>query len=148
MTYRYFNPDADKVDGNYHHYKSLKLDESAYIPVETVPYRDLYAEGVQLYDDTKWSEAVTKFEASLGDFYSKLDECYVTCDAFNFDDQSITEYHGLLSGLFMESLKCRTGCLERMDFFRINPAEDLLSSHYQYLQFTYFKREEPTFLQS
>ena len=111
-----------------------------------MPYRDLYDEGADLYDNMKWSEAVTKFEASLADFYSKLDECYMMCEAFNIDDLGVTEYHGLLSGLFMESLKCRTRCLKNLDLFRINPVDDLLSSLYEYLQFTYYKREEPTFL--
>ena len=146
MTYRHFNPDGDKIDDNYKHYKSLKLHSSAYIPVESMPYRDLYDEGVELYNDAKWSEAVTKFEASLKDFYSKLDECYMMCEAFSIDELDVTEYHGLLSGLFMDSLKCRTGCLKKLDFFRIDPVDDLLSSLYEYLQFTYYKCEEPTFL--
>ena len=146
MTYRHFNPDGNKVDHNYDHYTSLKLDGSAYIPVETMPYRDLYVEGAKLYNNAKWDEAVIKFEASLKDFYSKLDECYIMCEAYNIDDVGIAEYHGLLSGLFMISLKCRNECLKKLDFFRINPLDDLLSSHYEYLQFLYYKREEPTFL--
>lgn len=144
MTYRHFNPDGYKVDDNYNHYKSLKLDSSAYIPKETMPYKDLYIEGIELYSNEKWSEAIQKFEPSLEDLYSKLDECYIACEAYNIDDLGVTEYHGLLSGLFMASLKCRTECLKKLDFFRLDPEEDLLSSHYGYIQFTYYKCEELT----
>ena len=142
MTYRYFNPDGHKVDANYNHYKSLKLDSSAYVPMETMPYRDLYMEGIDLYADEKWKEAVDKFEASLKDFYAKLDECYIACEAFNIDDLSVSEYHGILSNLYIALLQCRTECVKKLDFFRLDPEDDLISSHYQYLQFTYYKREE------
>ena len=142
MTYRYFNPDGHKVDSNYNHYKSLDLDSSAYVPVETMPYRDLYLEGVDLYADEKWKEAVDKFEASLKDFYAKLDECYIACEAFNIDDMSILEYQAILSNLYTALLQCRTECVKKMDFFRLDPEDDLISSHYEYLQFTYYKCEE------
>ena len=142
MTYRYFNPSGNQVADNYAYYTSLNLHSSAYVPVETVPYRDLYTEGAELYTEEKWAEAITKFEASLEDLYTKLDECYIMCEAFNVDDLGTTEYYGLLSGLFIASLKCRNGCLTRLDFFRVSPRDDLLSSHYEYLQFTYYKREK------
>ena len=142
MTYRYFNPSGSKVADNYAHYRSLNLHSSAYDPVETVPYRDLFTEGIELYAAEKWAEAIAKLEASLEDFYSKLDECYIMCEAFNVNDLGITEYYGLLSGLFMASLRCRNGCLSRLDFFRVNPKDDLLSNLYEYLQFTYYKRKK------
>ena len=142
MTYRYFNPDGHRVEANYKHYKSLNLDPSAYVSLETVPYRDLYIEGIDLYADEKWKEALEKFETSVKDFYTKLDECYITCEAFNFDDLSISEYQGILTNLYIALLQCRTECVNKLDFFRLDPADDLLSSHYEYLQFTYYKREE------
>lgn len=142
MTYRYFNPDGHRVEANYKHYQSLNLDASAYIPLETVPYRDLYIEGIDLYADEKWKEALEKFETSVNDFYTKLEECYIACEAFNFDDLSISEYQGILTNLYIALLQCRTECVNKLDFFRLDPADDLLSSHYEYLQFTYYKREE------
>ena len=142
MTYRHFNPDGHRVDHNYDHYKSLKLDSSAYIPSDSMPYRDLYVEAVDLYLDEKYSEAIKKFEASLEDFYSKLDECYITCEAFNVNDVDASEYHGLISGFFIGLLKCRTECVKRLDYFRIEPEDDLLASHFKYMQFAYHKCEE------
>lgn len=142
MTYRYFNPDGDQVDSNYNYYKSLKLDDDAYTPIETVPYKSLYIEGIELYTDKNWDKAIEKFEESLEDLYSKLDECYIMCDAFNnAKNLDMSEYYGLLSGLFISSLKCHTECLDRLDFFRVDPTDNLLSSHYGYMQFTYYQRE-------
>jgi len=140
VTYQYFNPDGNKVDDNLKYYKSLKLDDSAFTPLETIPYKDLYIEGMELYSEKKWSEAIKKFEASLKSLYSELDECYILCEAFNnVDDLVGLEYYSLLSGLFMSSLKCRTECMDRLDFFRLNPVENILSSHYQFMQFTYYQ---------
>lgn len=140
MTYRYFNPDGNKIDDNLNHYKSLKLDSSAFTPVETIPYKDLYIEGMELYTEEKWSEAIEKFEASLKNLYSKLDECYIMCEAFNnINDLVGSEYYSSLSGLFILSLKCRTDCVNKLDFFRLDPVDNLLSSHYHFMQFTYYK---------
>jgi len=142
VTFKYFNPEAERVDENLRYYKSLGLTKNSFVPLETLPYKDLYIEGAKLYDNQKWSEAVDKLELSLRDFYTKLDECYITCEAVSSTDEVVeTEYYSLLTELFMSSLKCRTKCIDKLDSFRLNTDENILSMYFQYLQYSYFKSE-------
>jgi len=142
VTYQYFNPEDERVDQNLRYYESLGLDKSSFVRLETLFYKDLYLDGMNYYDQQKWSEAIDKFELSLKDFYTKLDECYITCEAVSSTDEVVeTEYYSLLTELFMSSLKCRTKCVNKLDSFRLNTDENLLSSYFQYLQYSYFKSQ-------
>ena len=142
VTYQYFNPEDKRVDENLRYYESLGLDKSFFLRLETLFYKDLYLEGMALYDEQRWSEAVDKFELSLRDFYSKLDECYITCEAVSSTDELVeAEYYSLLTEMFMSSLKCRTKCINKLDSFRLNTDENILSSYLQYLQYSYFKSQ-------
>ncbi|KAJ8930442.1 hypothetical protein NQ314_016769 [Rhamnusium bicolor] len=117
FTYLVSHSEDKVMQSNLKHYSSLKdVNMKEIVNFEANDYVYLYVHGADAYERKDWKTAETNMEESLGAYL-----------------QTEEEYH------FAFCLKCKQKCKKRLGSLNGEIHEDLLPSHYHYLQFIYFK---------
>lgn len=108
------------------------------INLEAAPFVKMYARGVSAYEDGYYAEAVDQFESSLESYMNSEEECRSYCEG-PFDQGWHPEFTSSLANHFAYCLKCKRKCSSALNNVNGNYQSDLLRSHYNYLQFAYYK---------
>lgn len=106
--------------------------------LEMSHFLNAYTTGVSEYEKQNYKKSVKLFENSLRDYLNSENECRIYCEG-PFDQGWHPEFTSLLANHFAYSLKCKRSCSRLLNYVNGENRDDLLKSHYNYLQFAYYK---------
>nr|XP_012234724.1 PREDICTED: prolyl 3-hydroxylase 2-like isoform X1 [Linepithema humile] len=139
FTFLTQHPDHEMTKKNLRHYLSLpEVVVEKVVNLEVAPFVQMYLRGVRAYEDENYAEAVAEFESSLEFYMESEEECRIYCEG-PFDQGWYPEFTSSISNHFAFCLKCKRGCSLALNNVNGNFRGDLLRSHYNYLQFAYYK---------
>lgn len=138
-TYLVRHPDHEVTISTLKHYLTLPgVSEDEVINLESSPYLQMYFKGVTAYEDEDYKEAAGFFESSLRSYLGSEEECRFYCEG-PFDQGWLPEFTSSVANHFAYCLKCKRGCSHTLNNMNGDYRSDTLRSHYDYLQFSYYK---------
>ncbi|CAD6204817.1 GSCOCG00002996001-RA-CDS [Cotesia congregata] len=139
FTYLAQHADHKMSIDNLRYYLSLpEVKETEVSNLEAAEFIKFYVEGVKAYEEEYFEEAIENLEKSLR-FYLKAEEdCRFYCEG-PFDQGWHPEFTSSFANHFTYCLKCKRGCSRFLNRINGDYQKDLLASHYNYLQFAYYK---------
>jgi tetratricopeptide (TPR) repeat protein len=139
FTYLVAHPDDKIMLSNLKHYSSMDgVDMTEVVNFEAKDYVYLYIHGADAYEKKDWDGVVQNFEESLGAYLQTEDECRAQCEG-PFDQGWYPDLIPSIANHFTFVLKCKHKCRNRLNSLNGEKHDDLLPSHYHYLQYAYFK---------
>ncbi|XP_031431304.1 prolyl 3-hydroxylase 2 isoform X2 [Clupea harengus] len=146
-TYFQANPEHVEMGRNLEQYKNMKgVDSKHFMDREARPHQKAFAEGVKLYEQDQYGEAITFFEEALTQYFKADLECRALCEGpqrFVEQDHVLYRYslYELISDHYTQVLHCEHECVRDLATRpgRLSPMENYLPLHYDYLQFAFFK---------
>ncbi|XP_076659002.1 prolyl 3-hydroxylase 1 isoform X2 [Halictus rubicundus] len=114
------------------------VETQSIVNLEAAPYVSIYFKGVLAYERENYAEAVALFEASLASYLQAEEECRFYCEG-PFDQGWHPEFTSSVANHFTYCLKCKQTCHQRLNNINGDYRGDMLKSHYNYLQFAYYK---------
>ncbi|RLU20866.1 hypothetical protein DMN91_007480 [Ooceraea biroi] len=108
------------------------------VNLEAAPFVKMYVRGVSAYENEHYAEAVAEFESSLESYMESEEKCRIYCEG-PFDQGWHPEFTSSVANHFAFCLKCKRKCSSALNNVNGNFRSDLLRSHYNYLQFAYYK---------
>ncbi|KAL3282722.1 hypothetical protein HHI36_005893 [Cryptolaemus montrouzieri] len=101
-------------------------------------YVYLYSHGSAAYEEKDWDATINNMEESLTNFLHTEEECRAQCEG-SFDHGWLPDFIPSIANHFTYCLKCKSRCYSKLNSINGEKYEDLLPSHYNYLQFAYYK---------
>ncbi|XP_066602566.1 prolyl 3-hydroxylase 2-like isoform X2 [Prorops nasuta] len=139
FTFLATNPDHEVSRNNLRYYLSLpEVKEDQVLNLEAASFLKHYVSGVAAYEDELYEMAIEHFEKSLGSYMESEEECRIYCEG-PFDQGWFPEFTSSIANHFTYCLKCKRGCSAWLNTVNGEYRRDLLPSHYNYLQFSYYK---------
>nr|XP_033341230.1 prolyl 3-hydroxylase 2-like isoform X1 [Megalopta genalis] len=121
------------------HYLTLPgVEAQNVVNLEAAPYVSIYFKGVLAYEKENYAEAAVLFENSLASYLQAEEECRFYCEG-PFDQGWHPEFTSSIANHFTFCLKCKQTCHQRLNNVNGDYRGDMLRSHYNYLQFSYYK---------
>ncbi|XP_017889080.1 prolyl 3-hydroxylase 1-like isoform X2 [Ceratina calcarata] len=108
------------------------------INLESPAYVSIYFKGVSAYEKENYAEAAGLFETSLRSYLDAEQECRFYCEG-PFDQGWYPEFTSSVANHFAFCLKCKRACPRMLNSINGDYRPDILRSHYNYLQFSYYK---------
>ncbi|KAJ8923830.1 hypothetical protein NQ315_010412 [Exocentrus adspersus] len=139
FTYLVSHPDDKVMQTNLKHYSSMKnvnMEEIENFEAEDYVY--LYVHGANSYEHKDWRGVEENMEESLVAYLQAEEECRAQCEG-PFDQGWYPDFIPSISNHFTFCLKCKQKCKTRLGSLNGEKHDDLLPSHYHYLQYAYFK---------
>uniref|UniRef100_A0A336MXH3 CSON006395 protein n=1 Tax=Culicoides sonorensis TaxID=179676 RepID=A0A336MXH3_CULSO len=119
--------------------KEQKVDISKVKDLEEQPFVQQFIDGMDAYHNNEYEVTIHLLEESLLGYLMAQDECRAFCDG-EFDHGGWQpDFFSAIGNHFIYSLYCKQNCTRDLNNFRGESYENLLSIHYEYLQFAYFK---------
>ncbi|CAH0562145.1 unnamed protein product [Brassicogethes aeneus] len=139
FTYLVTHPNDKAMQGNLKHYtqvEGVKSDDIVNFEAKSFVY--LYAHGADAYNKKDWKNVEHNMEESLGLYLQAEEECRAGCEG-PFDHGWYPDFIPSIANHFTMVLKCKMDCSEKLNTLNGEEHDDLLPSHYHYLQYAYFK---------
>lgn len=108
------------------------------VNLETPFYVNIYFKGVSAYENEDYAKAISLFETSLQLYLEEEEECRFYCEG-PFDQGWHPEFISSIANHFAYCLKCKRACSRMLNNVNGDYRRDMLRSHYDYLQFSYYK---------
>ena len=152
-TFYDFNVDSELGLNNLRFYGSLKRDDPPqYNPREvSMEHLKLYGEGRAAYSNSQFSTVVEKMETALEKFYPAVQNCQLKCldnftESFDEDlDNELGDDALMVAARYVSAyVLCCKKCVDKLTSYEVTPGnveQNYVSSHYHYLQFSYYKSE-------
>lgn len=139
FTFLSLHPNHEMTKKNLKHYLNLSnVTVEKVVNLEAAPFVQKYIRGVKAYEDEYYAEAVIEFENSLELYIESEEECRIYCEG-PFNQGWYPEFTSSVANHFTFCLKCKRGCSLALNNVNGDFRSDLLRSHYNYLQFAYYK---------
>ncbi|KAL6254200.1 hypothetical protein P5V15_014822 [Pogonomyrmex californicus] len=139
FTFLSQHPDHEIIRKNLKYYLNLPgVAVEKVKNLEAAPFVQKYVRGVQAYEDENYAEAVIEFENSLESYMESEEQCRIYCEG-PFDQGWHPEFTSSVANHFTFCLQCKRGCSIMLNNVNGKFQSDLLRSHYNYLQFAYYK---------
>ncbi|KAG7199780.1 hypothetical protein KM043_000443 [Ampulex compressa] len=139
FTYLAHNPEHVGTAESLKFYLTLpKVSSDRVVNLEAEPYVRKFFEGVDAYEREAYREAVARFESSLESYLNAEEECRFYCEG-PFDQGWHPEFTASLANHFAYCLKCKRACSQYLNNVNGDYRADMLRTHYDYLQFSYYK---------
>ncbi|KAL1492863.1 hypothetical protein ABEB36_011041 [Hypothenemus hampei] len=106
---------------------------------EAQNYVYLYVYGVNAYMRKEWDTAINNIEESLVSYLHAEDKCRAQCEG-PFDPGWHPDFVPAIANHFTYVLRCKRTCKKKLSSLNGEIHEDLFASHYDYLQYAYFKK--------
>ncbi|KAF7287698.1 hypothetical protein GWI33_003341 [Rhynchophorus ferrugineus] len=140
FTFLVANPDHELMRINLKRYSELPdVQINDIINYEAKEYIYLYFYGCAAYEKKDWNAVINYMEKSLFSYLQSEDECRSLCEG-PFDAGFFFDFIPSISNHFTYVLKCKRNCQKKLANLNGKIHEDLLPSHYHYLQYAYFKK--------
>ncbi|KAF5293323.1 hypothetical protein FQR65_LT10988 [Abscondita terminalis] len=125
--------------------KSLKfystiseVDMNEIVNFEAKDHVYLYIHGIDAYEKKDWKAVENNMEESLISYLQAEEECRALCEG-PFDQGWYPDLIPAIANHYTFALNCKSKCSAQLNSLNGEYHEDLLPSHYHYLQFAYFK---------
>lgn len=139
FTFLVMHPHHNMSANNLKYYLTLPgVHADNVLNLEMSHFLNAYTTGVSEYEKQNYKKSVKLFENSLRDYLNSENECRIYCEG-PFDQGWHPEFTSLLANHFAYSLKCKRSCSRLLNYVNGENRDDLLKSHYNYLQFAYYK---------
>ncbi|XP_078048000.1 prolyl 3-hydroxylase 1 isoform X2 [Augochlora pura] len=139
FTYLVRHPKHEMTAKALKHYLTFPgVEAKNVVNLEAAPYVSIYFKGVLAYENENYAEAVVLFENSLASYLQSEEECRFYCEG-PFDQGWHPEFTSSIANHFTFCLKCKQICHQRLNNINGDYRGDMLRSHYNYLQFSYYK---------
>ncbi|XP_057671498.1 cartilage-associated protein-like [Diorhabda carinulata] len=138
FTYLVAHPDDKIMSRNLQHYFDHDVDKKDIVNYEAKDYVYLYIHGADAYEKKGWESVVFNMEESLVDYLQAEEECRAQCEG-PFDHGWYPDFIASISNHFTVCLKCKQACKKTLSSLNGEIHDDLLPSHYHYLQYAYYK---------
>ncbi|XP_028045555.1 prolyl 3-hydroxylase 2 isoform X2 [Monomorium pharaonis] len=139
FTFLSRHPDHEMTMKNLKYYLNLSnVTVEKVVNLEEAPFVRKYIRGVKEYELENYEEAVIEFESSLQSYMKSEEECRIYCEG-PFDQGWYPEFTSSIANHFTFCLKCKRGCSLALNNINGNFQSDLFRSHFNYLQFAYYK---------
>ncbi|XP_045470805.1 prolyl 3-hydroxylase 1-like [Harmonia axyridis] len=139
FTYLVTHPDHKTMLSTLKYYSSFDgVDLKDVINFEAKDYAYLYSHGIDAYEAKDWKGVIDNMEESLVDFLQAEEECRAQCEG-PFDHGWLPDFIPSIANHFTFCLKCKSLCYSKLNSINTEKYEDLLPSHYHYLQYAYYK---------
>lgn len=139
FTFLSLYPNHKMVLKNLQYYLNLPgVVAKEVVNLEVAPFVQMYIQGVQEYEAENYVEAIAEFESSLESYMESEENCRSYCEG-PLDQGWYPEFTSSIANHFTFCLKCKRGCSLSLHNVNGNFKADLLRSHYNYLQFAYYK---------
>ncbi|KAH1022924.1 prolyl 3-hydroxylase 2 isoform X1 [Dendroctonus ponderosae] len=140
FTYLVLNPDHKVMAKTLKQYSELPgVDLKDVINFEAKDFVYLYVYGSDAYEKKDWDNAINNMEESLASYLHEEEECRAQCEG-PFDAGWYPDFVPAIANHFTYVLKCKQGCKKKLGSLNGEIHADLLASHYNYLQYAYFKK--------
>ncbi|PNF23098.1 hypothetical protein B7P43_G09122, partial [Cryptotermes secundus] len=139
FTYLVNNPDNKVMQENLKFYSELpEVDMSEVVNFEARNYVSLYIHGAEAYQHEDYKSVISYIEESLEDYLRAEDECRAYCEG-PFDQGWFPDFVSSIANHFTYCLKCKRRCPDKLNSLNGEKHQDLLASHYHFLQYAYYK---------
>ena len=139
FTFLVRHPDhAASIETLKHYLTMPDVEAEKIVNLESAPYVSIYFKGVSAYENEDYKEAAGLFESSLRSYLASEEECRFYCEG-PFDQGWHPEFTSSVANHFAYSLKCKRSCFVILHNVNGNYQKDMFKSHYNYLQFSYYK---------
>ncbi|CAG9759258.1 unnamed protein product [Ceutorhynchus assimilis] len=140
FTFLVSNPDNKIMSDVLQQYAALpEVEMKDVVNFEAKDYVYLYVYGVDAYQKKEWVTAINNMEESLVSYLHAEDECRAQCEG-PFDPGWYPDFVPAMANHFTYVLRCKQRCKRRLGSLNGEMYDDLLASHYHYLQYAYFKK--------
>ncbi|XP_066247278.1 prolyl 3-hydroxylase 1-like [Euwallacea similis] len=140
FTFLVANPDHKVMAKNLKQYSEFpEVDMKEVINFEAKDYVYLYVYGADAYQKKDWNTAINNMEESLVSYLHSEDECRAQCEG-PFNPGWYPDFVPAIANHFTYVLKCKRNCTKNLGSLNGEYYDDLLVSHYDYLQYSYFKK--------
>ncbi|XP_031839217.2 prolyl 3-hydroxylase 1 isoform X1 [Nomia melanderi] len=139
FTFLVRQPDHEASMKSLKYYLTLPgVTEKNVVNLEAWPYVSTYFKAVLAYEDENYAEAASFFESSLASYLQSEEECRFYCEG-PFNQGWHPEFTSSIANHFTYCLKCKRSCSHQLNNVNGDYRSDMLKSHYNYLQFSYYK---------
>ncbi|XP_054005345.1 prolyl 3-hydroxylase 1-like isoform X1 [Hylaeus anthracinus] len=139
FTYLVRHPEHEASTATLKNYLTLPgVEPENVVNLEGAPYVSMYLRAVSAYENENYAEAASLFEASLRSYLDSEEECRFYCEG-PFDQGWLPEFTSSIANHFAHCLKCKRSCSTLLNNVNGNYQKDILWTHYDYLQFSYYK---------
>ncbi|XP_063703421.1 prolyl 3-hydroxylase 1-like [Culicoides brevitarsis] len=119
--------------------KEQKVDISKVKDLEEQPFVQQFMDGMDAYHKENFEQAINILEESLLSYLMSQDECRAFCDG-EFDHAGWQpDFISAIGNHFIYGLYCKQNCTRDLNNIRGEAYDNVLTIHYEYLQFAYFK---------
>jgi FK506-binding protein 2 len=153
----YYRHPNDGMITNAIRYYRRHLDDITEPEVE--PHHRYYLDSKEAYENGNWLESAEKMELALSLYQESLKDCLTLCEDIIHVNLTLTEskarkldenhlfldshdYYNLLRSIIIPQLRCRINCRDALATIRGKHVQKYLASHFDYLQFNYFKLKD------
>lgn len=139
FTYLVPHPKDELMRKSLQFYSTLpEVDMSSIVNYEAKDHVYLYAHGLDAYDKKDWKLVENNMEESLIAYLQAEENCRALCEG-PFNQGWFPDLVPSIANHYTFSLKCKRKCPLKLNNLNGQYHEDLLPSHYHYLQYVYFK---------
>ncbi|KAK4871674.1 hypothetical protein RN001_015798 [Aquatica leii] len=139
FTYLVVHAKDDAATKSLKFYSTLpEVDMKEIVNFEAKDHIYLYIHGVDAYDKKDWKAVENNMEESLVSYLQAEEECRALCEG-PFDQGWYPDLIPSIANHYTFALNCKTKCAQQLNNLNGEYHDDLLPSHYHYLQFAYFK---------
>lgn len=139
FTYLAEHPDDLVMQANLKYYSEQPaVDMNNVINHEAKDYVYLYVHGASAYERKDWDSVVHNMEESLLSYLQSEEECRALCEG-PFNQGWFPDFIPAVSNHFTYCLRCKQNCSSKLNSLNGERHDDLLPSHYHFLQYAYFK---------
>ncbi|XP_066996710.2 prolyl 3-hydroxylase 1 isoform X2 [Anabrus simplex] len=139
FTFLVANPKNEVMIENLKFYSNLpEVDMTKIENFESKPYVSLYIHGSDAYNKGDYKSVINYFENSLEDYLKEDEDCRAYCEG-PFDQGWFPDYTLSVANHFTFCLKCKYNCSATLNSLNGEAHDDLLPSHYHFLQYAYYK---------
>uniref|UniRef100_H3C4V5 procollagen-proline 3-dioxygenase n=1 Tax=Tetraodon nigroviridis TaxID=99883 RepID=H3C4V5_TETNG len=147
-TFFQANPDHTEMKQNLDYYRMMAgVEEEHFKDLEAREHMAEFLLGKRFYSNDLFEQAAEHFEQAVSEYFTANQECRVLCEgAYNYDGYNYMEYSAdlfqtITADHYMQVLSCKQRCALELASYTDQPFDDFLPSHFNYLQFSYYNRE-------
>ncbi|XP_018335670.1 prolyl 3-hydroxylase 1-like [Agrilus planipennis] len=142
FTYLVTNPNDNTTRISLKHYLTLPdVVQNDIVNYEAKDYVAFYALGVDVYNKKDWVAAIAYMEESLSSYIQSEEECRAQCEGPFGHNGWYPDFMPAIANHFTFVLKCKRECKNTLNSLNGEKQDDFLPSHYDYLQYSYFKEK-------
>lgn len=129
------------IDNLKYYLEEGNIKPDTVVNMELKPYGEEYIRGTLAYQDNNFDLTITHMEKSLELFYEEYKNCRFLCES-PFDQGWFPDFVSSIANHFTFTLRCKRRCFWQLSDLYGEIDDTFLASHFDYLQYSYFQKEQ------